>query len=143
MSNKKIIVIKNEKTELNRVWEEVQSFCEENQIFKSDQQKVELALDEILINIIKYGYPDKKTHEIEIYLDVIDRETWIIQIIDDGIPFDPTEKTEPASISLDLEDRPLGGLGIFLVKSLFNEVEYHREASQNILKITHRIRSLL
>ena len=60
------------------------------------------------------------------------------RIIDSGTPFDPTAK-EDADISLGIEERPVGGLGIFLVKQLTDQVSYCRENGYNILTISVRI----
>ena len=90
-----------------------------------------LACEEIIVNIISYAYPVGVEGYIRI--DVIETQGELcIEIEDGGIPFNPVEKEEP-DITLKLEEREIGGLGIFLVLRLMDVVEYRREGGQNKL----------
>ncbi len=96
--------------------------------------KVNLVLDELSVNIVNYG---GETSEIEVSL-AADAEVVRVEISDDGRPFDPlTEAVEP-DIDAPLEDRPVGGLGIHLVREMMDELHYSREDGRNRLAMVKR-----
>lgn len=96
--------------------------------------QVEIAVEEIYINIAHYAYPSGGGEAV-IRCET-DRETpkITIQFLDAGTPFDPLAKEE-ADISLSAEERSIGGLGILMVKKLMDEVTYCYEDGKNILTI--------
>jgi len=94
---------------------------------KSNQ--IRLASEEALVNVINYAYPDKQG-DIEITCNTDDKRL-LLEIVDRGIPFDPLSLPEP-DITLPMEKRKIGGLGIFLVRSIMDEVRYRREGNQNV-----------
>lgn len=93
-----------------------------------------IAIDELFGNIAHYAYaPDtgKATVRFEAQDDP---PAVIITFIDSGVPFDPLQKTDPDT-HLSTKDRPIGGLGIFIVKKSMNAVDYTYENGQNVLRI--------
>jgi anti-sigma regulatory factor (Ser/Thr protein kinase) len=90
-----------------------------------------VALDEMLSNIIKYGFADDAIHEIHVRLSV-SAAMVVVEIEDDGQPFDPLELPAP-DVDAPLEERTVGGLGIHIVRNLMSEVEYARVAGRNRL----------
>jgi anti-sigma regulatory factor (Ser/Thr protein kinase) len=92
-----------------------------------------VCLEEMISNIIKYGYDDSNIHEIEARLE-ISTEIIILTIIDDGHKFNPLEAKKP-DISADIKHREVGGIGIFLTCKMANKVTYLRKDERNILKI--------
>ena len=90
-----------------------------------------MALEEAFTNVIKYAYDDDREHEIELNFNRHD-DCLIITLTDDGQPYDPTAKADPDT-ALPASDRPIGGLGIFLVKKFMNEVRYRRHNNKNQL----------
>lgn len=92
-----------------------------------------LVLEEAITNIIFYGYTDKEVHDIMIQFEKEQAEM-TIQIIDDAQPFDPTKKDHP-DVNLSIEEREVGGLGIFLIYKIMDTVEYKRENNKNILTL--------
>ena len=93
-----------------------------------------LSSEEILVNIISYAYKGG-AGDVEIVCYPTDENRGIcITFIDNGIPFNTLEASEP-DLSLPLEDRKIGGLGIHIVKNLMNEVKYDRTDGKNILTI--------
>jgi serine/threonine-protein kinase RsbW len=98
---------------------------------------INLVLEEAISNIIFYGYKDDSEHSIHIDLSV-EEQILRIRIEDDGIPFDPTAKTMP-DLTLSVEDRPIGGLGIYLITQLMDTVHYERTDDKNILYIEKKI----
>jgi sigma-B regulation protein RsbU (phosphoserine phosphatase) len=97
-----------------------------------------MALDDLLNNVVQYAFPnDQSEHRIVVEGDV--RDGCVVLIItDDGIPFNPLTAAPP-DLSLLLHEREIGGLGIHLVKSLFDEVLYHRDVGHNVLTIKKKL----
>lgn len=94
---------------------------------------VQVVLDELLSNTVKAGYPDGGPGRIEAAFEVVDGHLQIT-LVDDGIAFDPLERADPDTEAA-LEDRPIGGLGIYLVKQLMDRVDYERVGRHNRLRL--------
>ena len=102
------------------------------------RRQIDVAIDELFGNIARYAYsPDvgKATVRFSVEEDPLEVT---ITFIDNGIPFNPLEKSNPDT-HLSAEERPIGGLGIFLVKKSMELVEYEYKNGQNILKIKKKI----
>lgn len=99
-----------------------------------------MALDDLLNNVVQYAFPNDPTeHHIELEGEV--RDAWVIfTITDDGIPFNPLT-VAPPDLSLLLHERDIGGLGIHLVRSMFDEVSYHRNVGRNVLTVKKKLAS--
>ena len=101
--------------------------------------KVRLALDELLTNVVSYAYEGKEGGEIEISYKIADDPRSItLSIADEGKAFNPLETKDP-DLALDVAERKIGGLGIFLVKNVMDEIDYRREDERNILTIKKNI----
>ena len=96
-----------------------------------------LAIDELVTNCIKYGYDDADEHTIEITLSEVD-ETLTMVVADDGHAFNPL-RARPPDLSLPIEDRPIGGLGIHLLRELADHLAYERRDGTNRLTLTKRM----
>ena len=96
-----------------------------------------LALEEAVSNVIMYAYPAGQDGTVDIGV-LIRRDTLQFSIVDGGKPFDPTAAPE-ADVSLGVEDRPIGGLGIFLVRKIMDSVRYERLDARNILTMTKNL----
>ena len=127
------IKIQNELKQITNAIEWFEAFALENEMQFAIIQKINIAFDELLNNIISYGYHDEKIHEIEIEIE-LRNERLIIIISDDGIPFNPFKK-DPPDTMLTVEERMIGGLGIHLVKKLMDEYEYKRHTNRNIITV--------
>jgi serine/threonine-protein kinase RsbW len=92
---------------------------------------IELSLEEVLVNIISYAYPNEEKGNIEVSCSWDSQQGLAIQIVDYGTPFDPLEKPEPDT-GLSLDEREIGGLGIFLTKKMMDKVTYERRHDKNI-----------
>ncbi len=88
-----------------------------------------LAIEELVSNCIKHGYDDKGEHIIEITLKLFANEL-VLTVTDDGHPFNPLELPEPDT-NLPIEDRPIGGLGIHLLRKMSDRMEYERNDGKN------------
>jgi anti-sigma regulatory factor (Ser/Thr protein kinase) len=127
--NDRETTIRNRRDDLVRVVAAVNRFAAQHRLAKEVVADLQVALSEILTNIVDYGYIDDVDHEIGIRLRVIDN---VIEatIEDDGIPFNPLERDAP-DVSAPLKERRVGGLGIHFVKTLMNEVAYDRVGDYN------------
>jgi anti-sigma regulatory factor (Ser/Thr protein kinase) len=109
------------------------SACAKGQDFDQKKiQEIELAVEEALVNIFNYAYPDGPG-EVEVNCRA-DQDHFAIEIIDSGIPFNMTSLPDP-DLAADVDERRIGGLGIFLIKRVVDEVKYCREAGRNILSL--------
>ena len=93
-----------------------------------------MALDEALTNVVLYAYPKDCRGTVGIHLSR-DGNTITAEIVDHGKPFDPTAHPAP-DITLPIEQRPIGGLGIHLVRNLVTSLRYYREQGENHLVLT-------
>jgi anti-sigma regulatory factor (Ser/Thr protein kinase) len=94
---------------------------------------VEISLEEALVNIFKYAYPGGGGN-VEIACRTDEAGTFVIEISDAGIPFDILSVKEP-DVTLDINDRRIGGLGILLMRKFMDNVTYRREEGRNILTL--------
>ena len=101
---------------------------------------IELAVEEVYVNIANYAYaPGSGEATMRAELETSDAaRTIVITFIDQGIPFNPLTSEEP-DVSLPVDERKIGGLGIFLVKKTMNAVEYRYENGSNILTIRKKM----
>ena len=96
---------------------------------------IKLALEEVVMNVISYAYEDDGAHEFEVRVKS-NADRVVIDVIDDGQPFDPLQETAEPDVEATLEARNIGGLGVFFVKTLMDDVEYRREDDRNRLTLT-------
>ena len=99
---------------------------------------IDLALEEAVVNVMNYAYPEGTFGEVDVTACFCDG-TLIFTVSDSGIPFDPTKVSDPDT-SLSAEERPIGGLGIHLVRQLMDEVAYCYENNHNILTLKKKIK---
>lgn len=95
-------------------------------------QQLELAVEEVVVNICEYAY---KVPPGEFTVRVEPGDTrFAVEVIDEGVPFDPLALEEP-DLRAKAAERPIGGLGILLVRRLMDEVAYRREGTRNVLTL--------
>ena len=138
MGGQSAIVLANRLTELERVAHEVEAFGDAHQIAAKVIFNVSLALDEVLTNVISYGYPEGGEHVITVRLALQAAEL-VIEVEDDGCPFNPLE-IAPPDLEEVPEERPIGGLGLHLVRKVMDRLEYRREQDRNILVMITALR---
>ena len=109
----------------------VERYADTHQLPQAMAMNVNVVLEELLSNVIFYGYQDHDEHLIYVTFDYSDTELSVI-IEDDGVPFNPLEQ-EAVDMSTSLEDTDIGGLGIHFVKSLTKSADYSREEDKNKL----------
>lgn len=94
---------------------------------------LQLACDELLTNAISYGFPDGGSPKIYISI-ALKGDTIETEIVDNGIAFNPLAQPEP-DINLPLEERKIGGLGVLIIRTVMNRLDYHRSDGHNHLKM--------
>jgi anti-sigma regulatory factor (Ser/Thr protein kinase) len=129
--------ISNRRDDLARVTRIVDKLAASHHLAAGVVADVNVALDEVLTNIITYGYDDDRVHEIRIRLTV-DDDAIEAEVLDDGRPFDPTVMSAPDRRT-SLQERRVGGLGMHLVKNLMSEVIYSRSGDRNRLVLKRRL----
>jgi serine/threonine-protein kinase RsbW len=128
------IALNNDRQELLRLAATVEKFGAEHHLSDDLTNNVNLVLDEIVSNVIKHGHAPTDPGGITITLSVDDTRL-TIDISDGGIAFNPLEATPP-DLDLPIMDRPVGGLGIHIVKTLTETADYRREGERNHLTFT-------
>lgn len=130
-------MIRNDLAEIETLSARIAEFCREERIGDDAIFYVQLALDEAVSNTIKYGYGDGAAHQIHIRIGVHERKL-TLEIEDDARAFDPLQAPAP-DFSLPADERPSGGLGIYLLRKVMDSVEYERTGSKNILRLTKSV----
>jgi anti-sigma regulatory factor (Ser/Thr protein kinase) len=123
----------NNMQELTHVIQVVNVFLEPRELQSKLVYAVNLILEEILVNIIRYGYEDEDSHEIEVRIGVEEEEV-ALTVVDDGKEFNPLTVPRP-NHSKSAMDRIEEGLGLQFVRHMRNAMEYRREGEKNILSI--------
>jgi anti-sigma regulatory factor (Ser/Thr protein kinase) len=125
--------------------ESVRPFCEfarrvaARAEFTAEQiDQLELVIEEILVNIARHGYVESGAGEAELACAVESARRLRVVVSDQGRPFNPLASKAP-DLNQSLAERQAGGLGIFLVKSLAEELDYERDGERNVLKFTFAI----
>jgi len=127
------ITIQNDNAEVRRLAKWAGMFCEANGAGASEN-RLTLVLEELLTNVISYGYDDDEEHQIHVHLKMED-SILTSTFDDDGRPFDPHAAQKPV-MDGPLEDRSVGGLGIHLILTIMDSVEYKRVDDRNRLIMT-------
>ena len=130
------VKLRNERHELVRLAELVQGFCAEQRLSDEAVNNINLVLDEMVSNVIKYGRASDGGIDVSLALDA---GLLAIDVTDDGVAFNPIEATPP-DLDLPVIERPVGGLGIHIVKTLTETITYRREDRRNHLTLTMRVR---
>jgi len=117
---------------------QAEAWLVEQQVSFEAMYLVSLAIEELVTNCIKYGYKDSASHTIDFLLRV-DGQILRLEVIDDGSPFNPLEAPRP-DLSLPPEQRPIGGLGLHLLRELADEMRYERRDGTNRLTLIKRMR---
>ena len=112
----------------------IDAFCAAHGLASGISFDVTLAVDELVTNTIGYGYDDDGEHRIDLALR-IDSGTLTVEVADDGRAFDPLQTPE-LDMSVPMDERARGGLGIYLVRKTMDAVSYRREDGRNVVTLT-------
>jgi len=100
-------------------------------------QAADLCLEEHLTNVIEYGLGDSGQHQIAVRF-ALEQNFFVVEVKDDGKAFDPLQRPE-VNTAVPLEDKPVGGLGIHLMRRFMDELAYRRESGRNVLTMRKRL----
>ncbi len=128
---KKRLILHNDVREIPELTTLLDALAESGLLIPGVLMSLNLALEEAVTNVMMYAYPAGEKGLVDIEAELKDGKL-TFRITDSGIPFDPTSVPD-ADISLDAEKRPVGGLGIFLVRRIMDIVSYERRDGKNIL----------
>ena len=127
------LTLKNDLAEIPRLADFVDAYCAVLPATQKDLLALQLSLEEIVTNVINHGYTDGQPHTFTVAFSVTDHR--ITVVVDDDAPaYDPLARPE-VDTSLPLEDRPIGGLGVHLVKKLMTSARYERRDGHNVLTL--------
>jgi serine/threonine-protein kinase RsbW len=137
MRTENSVTVRNQVSELVRLHQFIADFWMDNQLAPDIEFDVSLALEETFTNIVRYGFEDHEEHQILVRISLDDG--WVaVSVEDDGMPFNPLE-VPPPDIDSPLEQRPVGGLGIHLVRNVVDQLEYTRQGDRNCLVLKKRM----
>ncbi len=131
------IVLTNQPGQRQTLLTALETFTREHHLAAPVRRAADLALEEHLTNILSYAFDDLRWHEIRVRFD-LEQDYLAIEVEDDGKPFNPLTIAE-VNTALPLEERPVGGLGIHLIRKFMDEVQYRREGDKNILRLRKRL----
>lgn len=137
MSEIQTISIRNDLHEIQRVGHMIHAFVVNHHLPLSLVMDFTLASDELLTNVISYGYDDEQEHNIHLQIKC-DASALVLRIEDDGRAYNPFSAPTP-NLTTELLDRPVGGLGIYLVGQLMDQMEYERKLNKNIILLRKQI----
>jgi len=132
-----MLILTAELVNLEKLINYIKEFAGDNGFDSTAIQQIELAIEELLVNIIHYAYPEGKAGDIEVSCECNDNKNLIIVISDYGSHFDLSE-TDTPDIDAPVEDRKVGGLGVFLAQQMLDSIVYKRVDDKNVLTLIKR-----
>lgn len=130
--------ILNELESIDHVNEAFNTFAERHAIPDGARRTFNIAFDDLINNIVSYGYDDAEQHRIHVEV-ALDGSTLQATLIDDGTPFDPFAMDSP-DLEAELDERRIGGLGVHLVRTMMDECTYERTNDRNVVVIRKFLR---
>ena len=131
------VALTNHPEDKKRLLAALSGFAQANQLPAVVVRAADLALEEHLTNVMNYAYDDAQPHQIRVRL-AVEHGHLLIEVEDDGKPFNPLQASE-VDTSVPLEQKPIGGLGIHLMRRFMDELHYHREGNRNVLGMRKRL----
>jgi anti-sigma regulatory factor (Ser/Thr protein kinase) len=131
------IVLNGEPAERASVVRGLEEFCRQHEIPRQVMNAADVALEEHLTNVLHYGYEAGAPHRVVVDLK-LDNGSLCVDVADDGKSYDPLARP-PVDTSLPLAEKPIGGLGVHLMRQFMDELSYAREAGKNVLRMRKRI----
>jgi len=126
-------ILGNESSEMDRLVKLLDRFQQRSLLPAATMAELRIVCDEIVSNVIAHAYPEGRPGDIDVRLELAGSRL-VVTVSDDGVSFNPLA-VAPPDTTLPLEHRPLGGLGIHLVRSLTDEATYRREGGRNVIML--------
>ncbi|EIP99402.1 anti-sigma regulatory factor (Ser/Thr protein kinase) [Opitutaceae bacterium TAV1] len=140
-ARQQVLTLRNDLAELPRLAAFIDAFCAPLRPGDQDTLALQLALEETVTNVINHGYRDGLPHTFNVTLSADDSRRITVMVDDDAPAFDPLARP-PVDTGAPLEARPVGGLGIHLVRKLVDRARYERRDGRNILTLERTLRPL-
>ena len=131
------ITLPNDVQEVPQLNVFVDEVCEQADFDMSTTLKLNLAIEEAVVNVMNYAYPAGEKGDVDIEA-MINDEYLVFVISDSGTPFDPTAKAE-VDTTLSAEERGIGGLGIHLIRQIMDTINYERVEGKNVLTLRKKL----
>jgi len=131
------LILHNDIQQIPQLAEFIETIADEIQLDQALAMSLNLALEEAVTNVILYAYPEGSDGLVDIEA-IMSKDKLKFIISDSGKAFDPTAAPE-ADVTLGVEDRPIGGLGIYLVRKIMDSVSYERTEGKNVLSLTKKL----
>jgi len=131
------VVLTKTPVERKRLLEALQTFARAHNLPAPVVQAADLALEEHLTNIINHGYTDTRPHRVSVRF-ALEQGFLVIEVEDNGKAFNPLEAPK-VDTSLPLDEKPIGGLGVHLIRSVMDELQYRHYPNKNVLRMRKRL----
>ena len=131
------ITLTNNIDDVPKLAEFVEMVCEEVGFDMGTSMSLNLAMEEAVVNVMNYAYPTGTVGNVNITAEANDERLKFV-ISDSGKPFDPTTKSE-VDTTMSAEDRPIGGLGIHLIRQIMDSINYERMGEMNVLTLRKKL----
>jgi anti-sigma regulatory factor (Ser/Thr protein kinase) len=128
--------VANDVAAIPKVAAELEAFCVTHALSSRTAHRFNLALEEVLANVIAYAFPGGR-HEIDVRIAHRDGRLHAT-VSDDGVPFNPLTRPVP-DLQAPIEERQIGGLGIHLLRTLTDTADYRRDGDRNVLTFSMRL----
>lgn len=133
-----LLTIANDLAELPRLMDAAEAFCRELDAGPCDLAAIQLAVEEIATNVMTHGYSDGGRHFFTVALEAPEPDRIRAVVTDDAPPYNPLARPE-VDTSLPLEERPIGGLGVHLVKRMMSVCIYEHKEGRNIFTVERHL----
>jgi anti-sigma regulatory factor (Ser/Thr protein kinase) len=133
------VSLTNSPREKQKLLQALQEFARDHRLPEKVLQAADLSLEEHLTNVMNYGFHDSQVHQILVRLEMVDGG-FQIEVEDDGKAFNPLDYPGP-DLNLPASERPIGGLGIHLIRQFMDQLGYRREGGRNIFQMRKKVTS--
>ena len=133
------LLLLNRQSEVQQLHDKLEALARETGIAPEHLHKVQLSAEEYVTNVFKYAFDQQGEHQVKVRLQLENGEL-SLEFEDEGRPFNLLEYPTP-DLTVPLDQRPIGGLGIHMIRQSMDQVAYCRKAGKNIVVMTRRVRT--
>ncbi len=127
------LVLANRRNEIGRLLDAVEAFGNEHNLGPDLVHRLSLALDEVVANVVRHAYDEAGAERIDVRL-WLEADLIVAEVEDGGRPFDPLQ-VAPPDLDAPVEDRPVGGLGLHILRTVMDRLTYERRGDRNVLRM--------